>query len=213
MQEREETSIGLDLHVRAIVGFFVRFMVLFVLLAAPWPGLPKIYAPVYRYVGNALFARFGSGGAVRLRPSTGQDPERDTEFVLTNRSNGSEYTFVGTSLKGYQPMALVMALIAATPIPWSRRWRALLWGLACVTLYAILRMVVFLVFSFSADNALALYTLSPTSRTVLDYVYWVVVESLAGWLILPLPIWAIVCFGQRDWLTSVLDRKTSKHRE
>ncbi len=92
---------------RAIVGFFVRFMVLFVFFTAPWPGLQRVYAPVYRFVGNALFVRFGSTGSVELRPSAGQDPDRDIEFVLTNRRNGAEYVFAGTSLKAYQPTVFV----------------------------------------------------------------------------------------------------------
>ena len=117
MENQEETSIGLRLRPRAIVGFFIRFMVLFVLLTAPWPGVSKVYAPVYRYVGNLLFVRFGSSGAARLRPSTGQDPERDTEFVLTNRANGSEYVFAGTTLKGYQPTVFLMAGIARRGVP------------------------------------------------------------------------------------------------
>ena len=186
---------------RHVVGFFVRFMAIFVVLTAPWPGLPQAYAPAYRAAGNLLFASFGADGTVELRPSTRDDPDRDTEFALANWQTDAESVFVGSSLKGYKPTAFVLALILATPIPWRRRWRALLWGTVCITVYAALRTTVFLVAVFSEDNDLAVLTLGPISKTALDYIYWVVVDSFAGWLILPLPIWALVSFRRQDWQT------------
>lgn len=194
---------------RPVVWFFVRFMLLFMLVMAPWSGLQKAYALAYRAAGNLLFVRFGSSGAVHLSPSNVNDPDRDTEFLLTNRNNGSEYKFTGTSLKGYKPTAFVFCLILATPIPWSRRWRALLWALAFITVYVGLQTVVFLLMAFSADNRLilglsedsrlALFTLGPIGKVVLNYLYWVFVESFAGWLLVPVPIWALVCFRQFRW--------------
>lgn len=216
-QERLDGDFAMG--AKPILGFLIRFMVLFVVMTAPWPGLPRVYAPVYRAVGNALFVRFGSSGAVRLQSSGQQDPDRDTDFVLTNRDNGSEYVFAGTSLKGYQPTAFLFCLILATPIPWSRRWRALLWGLAIVSVYAALRATLFLFYAFSEGNhlvqamsensTLPIFTPGPFGKSVLEYLYWVFVESFAGWMIVPLPIWALVCFWRGDWWAkaSALARK------
>ncbi len=184
---------------KRIVGFFLRFMVIFVVLTAPWPGLADAYAPVYRAMGNVLFGRFGSSGIVELRPLTVSDPERNTELVLSNWRTEARFVFTSGSSKGYMPTAFVLALIVATPIPWRRRWRAVLWGLACVTVYAALRMGVFLTFAFAQDNGLAVFTLGPLAKSALDYVVWVVVDTFAGWLILPLPIWALLCFRRKDW--------------
>lgn len=217
VEEQEGLNRVFGTGMKPIGGFFLRFMVLFVLLTAPRLGLPQAYAPVYRAVGNTLFGRFGSGGAVRLQASGGQDPHRDTDFVLRNRSNGAEYVFGGTSLKGYQPTAFLCCLILATPMRWSRRWRALLWGLAIVSVYAALRTTLFLFFAFSEGNhlvqdmsesgSLALFSLGPFGGSVLDYLYRVFVESFAGWLFVPLPIWALVCFWRRDrWTTSNAER-------
>ena len=212
MAEQDRVDGNFAMGAKPIVGFFIRFMVLFVVLTAPWPGLPQVYAPLYRAVGNALFVRFGSG-SVQLQ-STGQtDPDRDTQFVLRNRNNGAEYVFRGTSLKGYQPTAFLFCLILATPIPWSRRWRGLLWGLAIVSVYAVLRTALFLLFAFSEGNhlvqnmsesgSLALFSLGPFGRFVLEYLYWVFVESFAGWLLVPLPIWVLVCFRRSErWTKS-----------
>ncbi len=140
---------------KPIAGFFVRFLIVYAALMAPWPVVRDSYAALYRAGCNALFARFGSDGAVRLRPLGKPIAKHDTEFALTNRRTGAEYTFAGSSLQGYNPTAFVVALILATPIPWSRRWRAVLWGLLWVNVYVALRVVVFLVMAYSGDNSLA----------------------------------------------------------
>ena len=185
---------------------------IFVVLTAPWPGLPAAYAPVYRAGVNLLFARFGSSGAVEVRRSTRQDPDHDTELVLSNWRTGAEYVFAGSSLKGYKPTAFVLALILATPIPWGRRWRAALWGMVCVTAYSALRMAVFLATAFSGDNSLALFAPGPVGKGALDYLSWVVVDSFTGWLILPLPIWALVCFRRKDRRAAVATPTPIKHQ-
>ncbi len=207
MANQERLDGDFALGAKPIVGFFIRFMVLFVVLTAPWPGLPQIYAPIYRAVGNVLFVRFGSG-SVHLESSGRRDPNRDTNFLLRNRNTGANYVFSGTSHKGYQPTAFLFCLILATPIPWSRRWRGLLWGLAIVSVYAALLTALFLLFAFSEGNYLvqdicksgdlALFSPGPFGKSVLDYLYWVFVESFAGWLVVPVPIWALVCFWRSD---------------
>ena len=199
---------------KRITGFFTLFLVAFVLLMVPWPGLQEGYGAGFRAVGNALFVRFGSAGAVRFRPISTADPDRDMELVLQNRQNGAEYIFTGsTRLQGYKPTAFVLALTLATPIPWRRRWRALLWGFLLVNLYVALRVVVFLLAAFSGDNSLALFTFGPVVKSALDYIHWVVVISFAGWLILPLPIWAFVSLRRQDWRTIVQGTQTALRGE
>ena len=221
VEEQEGLNRVFGTGTKPIVGFFLRFMVLFVVLTAPWPGFSQAYAPVYRAVGNTLFGRIGYGGDVHLRSSGGQDPHRDTDFVLKNMNNGAEYVFGGTSLKGYRPTAFLCCLILATPMRWSRRWRALLWGLAIVSVYVALRTALFLLFAFSEGNhlvqnmngggSLAIFSIGPFGRMVLDYLYRVFVESFAGWLFAPLPIWALVCFWRSDrWTKSTAERPPRK---
>lgn len=199
MTTQDYSDEGLPLHAWPVVVFFARFMAIFVVLTIPWPGLPRAYAPLYRAGASAIFAQFGSDGIVEVRAAANGDPDRDMEFILRNVRTQSKYVFAGTSLKGYQPTAYILALILATPIPWTRRWRAAFWGLVLVTVYVCLRLGVFLVFAFSRDNALALFSLGPVARHALDFIYWAVVESLAGWLLVPLPIWALLCFRRSNW--------------
>lgn len=178
---------------------------------APWPGLEEAYGRLFRAGGNLLFVRFGPGGAVHYRPLTTPDPkDRDMELVLTNLRNGAEYTFIGSSrLQGYRPTAFILALTLATPIPWSRRWRAVLWGLLGIHVYVDLKAAVFLLVAFSGDNSLALFRLGQTGKGFLEYLNWLVVVSYAGWLILPLIIWVLVTFHRKDW-EAVLQKTATK---
>jgi len=122
---------------RPALGFLARFLLVFVLLAAPWPGLHEGYAAVFCGAGNLLFGRFGSDGRVRFRPKPQADRKSDMELELRNRSNDAEYVIEGSArLQGYKPTAYVVALILASPVRWSRRFRAVLWGLLGVNVYA-----------------------------------------------------------------------------
>ena len=140
-----------------------------------------------------VFGWFGPNGNVQVNESLAEDPNHDTVFVLTNWEADAESEFAGSSLKGYEPTAFVLALILATPIPLLRRLWAAAFGLVLVSLYAAIRTGVFLVFAFSRDNDLAVFSLGPTARGAIEYVFWVVGESFGGWLLVPLPIWALVC--------------------
>ena len=189
--------------VRVLGGFFLRFLVVFVLVMAPWPVVGDVYAAFFRAGGNLLFSSFGSEGRVQFRRLSDREPPHaaeDTDMILVNRRTRAESVFsAGSRQQGYKPTAFVLALILATPIPWARRLRAALWGLLCVNVYVAFRVAVLLAGAFSGNNKLALFTPGPVAGFVLDYIGWVVVASYAGWLILPLGIWVLVTFRLRDW--------------
>ena len=184
---------------KTIAGFFSRFLLIFVLLMAPWPGLNEVYAAFFQAGGNALFAHFGAAGTVHFAPLA-ENPRHHTHLALRNQRTRVESVFtVDSRLLGYKPTVFVLALVLATPIPWSRRLRALLWGVVLVNAYVALRVGVYLLATFSEGNSLALFAPGPVARSALDHVHWVVVLSFSGSLILPLPVWVLVTFRRREW--------------
>jgi hypothetical protein len=200
MGEQPRKASGLMFSGKHAAWFFVQFLFVFVILMAPLPGLARAYGACFRAGCNVLFARFGSDGSVRCRPSVSGGPENDLACTLVNRRTGAEYTFAGGSrLQGYKPTAFILALTLATPIPWRRRIRAVLWASLLVNVYVAVRMAVFLLVAFSGDNSLALFTPGPFWKGVLTYLNWVVVVSYAGWLVLPLLIWLVVVCACRQW--------------
>ena len=187
------------MQARRIGGFFLRLLVIFVVLIVLWPGLKKAYGSFFQAGGNVLFTRFGSEGRVHFGPLTPVAPDGDTEVTLRNRRTQADSTYVVDSRTlGYKPTVFMLALILATPIPWPRRLWAVLWGFLLINVYVALRVGVFLLTVFSGNDNLALFSPGPTARSVLDYLYWILVGSFAG-LLLPLPIWVVVSFRRRDW--------------
>lgn len=185
------------------LGFLLRFLVVFVLLMAPWPGWKQTYAAGFCTVANLLFARFGDNGLAHFRPSQ-PDAAHDLEITLRNRINDTEYVFEGSAqLQGYKPMAFALALTLASPVPWRRGIKAVLWVLLFVHLYVAFRVLIFLLAAFSGDNTLALFRPGPVTGGMLDYLHWLVVISFAGWLILPQPLWLLATFRRADWVALV----------
>ena len=197
-----ETKIGL------LMG--LGFIVVFAVFIAAWPWLGGTYAAVFRAGGNVVFCAFGNDGRVRFLPFSSLNERQDIEVVVSNRRTGAGRRIAGSSrFQGFMPTAFVLALILASPIPWSRRWRAAAWGFVLVNVYVALRILVFLLAVFSGDDTLALFSPGPFWQAVLEFLSWVLAVSFAGWLIVPLPIWALLSFRRSDWPT-ILQTPVSK---
>ncbi len=184
---------------KLIGGFFGRFLAVFVLLMIPWPGVGEAYGAFFRAGGNLLFSSFGTGGLVRFLPLEESDGVHDHVVHAENLQTGMAVGVRGRSrITGYQPTAYVIALIVATPLPWSRRLKALAWGLLLVNAYVAVRMLLLLLVTFSSD-ALGLFSPGAVMRTVLGFSEWVVVRSFGGSFVVPLGIWALAMFRRGDW--------------
>lgn len=193
-------AVNLMLRSTTIAICFARFLVYFVVLMMPWPGLGDAYRAFFCFAGNCIFNSFGTHGSVNFKALHGDDDGRDVEVLLKNRLTLATARFEGRSrLTGYQPTAYVIALILAVPLPWSRRLRALVWGVLLVTMYVQLRLMVLLMVAFSGDTALALFAPGPILRALLGFADWVVVRSFAGSFVFPLCIWFAVTFRRQDW--------------
>ena len=195
------------LSVKQTYGFFVRLVLLYGLLAVPWPGLRAIYAAGYRAVGNALFGSFGRDGAVRFRPLTQGREQADTAIDLANRRRTQSTATMGHSARliGYLPTAEVVALILATPIAWRRRWKALLWGLLLVHGLIALRVTILLLYGFSSDQPCALYSPGPFWSDVLTKAYSLGAVWVSFTFVAPIFIWLLVTFRRIDlqrWLVT-----------
>jgi len=187
----------------------------------PWPGLKEKYGDFFRTAVRTLYdGSFGRDGIVRIRsrgtltpedvppgyPLPAADPGMDIHLVLKSR-RAPNYVDVlhADSRSGYRPTAFVASLILATPIPWGRRWRALLWGFLWSNVYVMGIFGFWIVYAFSMDNPVALIEAS-WARRMIRGVYEVVMVGLAGSYIFPLPIWFLVSFRAGD-LTRILPRR------
>ena len=191
---------------RPVAGFFIRCMLIYGLLIIPWTGAMDAYRWIFRHVGNALFYRVGSAGTVHFEKLSAADHARDTTLRLTNKRVGSS---AGMDIKsvytGYRPTIFMVALVLATPISWSRRGWALMWGLLWVSAFVAFRVWLRIVDAFSNDDVIAIYALGPAWKGAVQALMKILVLSPAPGYIIPAVIWMLVTIRRDDW-TEFLSR-------
>ena len=130
-----------------ILGFLIRFVVVFGLLIFPSPAWNELYGKGFRAVGNAVFARDDEKCVLYFeghRQTQGFSAV-DTRINIGNRhlvdNNGkgpAAFLVLNTRSVGWLPTALTVALIVATPVPWWRRCWAL-WGVLLINALSYFR--------------------------------------------------------------------------
>lgn len=186
--------------VKRISEFLFWCLVIYGLLLLPWHGLMDAYRAGFRAVGDVLFQSVGDGGSVYFEKLSDADRVRDTTLRLTNRTNGTRGSMdIRAAYIAYRPTAFLVALVLATPTPWSRRGWALLWGLLGVGVFVALRIWLQIFNALSNGDALSVYALGPFGKGVLMAMLKVVVYTPAMSYLAPACIWILVALRRGDW--------------
>lgn len=184
-----------------IGGFTWRLLLYYVLLGvAPWPGLRDAYLDLFRAGANAVFGSFGQSGRTEFAPAPESLPRWDT-YVRFSIAGTPMWVRVAYHawIAGWIPVATLVALVLATRIPWSRRWKALVWGLVWTHVFVLFRVFVFVLFGFSGPPLLPLLSVGPFGHKVLEVALEVVSVSVATSCVVPVLIWFLVTFRSEDW--------------
>lgn len=188
-------------------GFFaVRFLVLYAVLVAPWPGVQNAYALLFRGGGNLVF---GSTGSARFVAGDSNAGAPDT-YIEVRQRRGHNWVRLGVNSRevGYVPTILCAALILATPITWARRPRALLLGMFGVSVFIGLRLAVMVLHASYLDlQGQPVWHDHFWARTLFAGVIHVGVGSTASCLA-PILIWILVTF-RRDDIAMILAKPRS----
>ena len=191
-----------------IVGFLLKFVLIFGLLIAPWPGWNDFYAGYFRGFGQLAFGASEGKRVVDFSPSK---PEQlasglDTQLTLGNRDlldsrgKGSlKRVNLDTRSIGWVPTALTAALVLATPIPWRRRAMAFCGGILLVHLF-----ILFSLQTWIWDNAtdVSLMALTPPVQRVVSELDYTFITQLGASFSVPVVIWVVVTFRRRDLMAS-----------
>ena len=117
-----------------LVNFAVRFGLIFCLLVIPWPGLREGYAHIFQLESRALIkvALPATGSSVGGATESGQR-WADTRIVLNpsgettvERRLSSRTVLLDSRSLGWMPLAMMLAMIGATPLIQRHLWHALL---------------------------------------------------------------------------------------
>ena len=158
-------------------------------------GATGFYAPMYRAIGNTCFGSFGSGRIALFAPIV--DPAGIADTGLSVGSNSKGVPGYGSTMKisslreGYAPIAMIAALIFATPVSWSSRLRMLWIGLIAIHGFIALRMFVSVVYGFSVvglDGRLLLEA-GPVVKSAIWRANQIVAGELNGSYLVPFLVW------------------------
>ena len=188
----------------SLLAFLLRFILVFGLLIAPWPGWNEIYAHYFRALGQLAFSRDEGKRIVAFSPGSAATdaPPLDTRITLGNRdlldSSGrglTKETGLDTRSIGWVPTALTVALIAATPIPLRRRVSAILGGLVLLHAFVLVSIQAW-IWNNSPD--VSLLTLSSFWKDVADDLDYTLLDQLGASFSVPVLIWILVTFRRQD---------------
>jgi ABC-type sugar transport system permease subunit len=185
---------------KSVGWFFLLAVGIYVLLVLPWPGVREAYRSLYLWTGRALFQTYGYAGLINFEPLSG-DPDKDAKLTLGKRGvNVGQGMAIHTGRLGYAPTAALVALVLATPIRWSRKWKALIWGLILVNLFVILRLWLALLFSYCRPSPYQLYDPSPFWAKLVSGCHDFFFHAPTCSFLLPAFIWVLVSLRTEDFV-------------
>ena len=184
---------------RAALRFCLLALGVFVVADLAWPIVGGAYAWTYRATGEALFGTFGSRGFVRLQAKSVPEGFLDTETVLGKRGVRSTVVVSQSSLVlGYLPTAELVALVLASPIPWSRKWRSMALGLLAIQAFIAVRLLLTVVHQYSLAGPVRLFDPGPFWSSVLAIARQTICVSPTFSFVLPVFVWIVVALRRED---------------
>ena len=182
---------------RLVVASLLQFVVLYGLLIVPWPGWRAAYGRFFRGVAGAVFAREQGPAFVRFRAAEKPPrPEIDLEILLAQRAEidvaghaPARILGLDTRGVGWVPTALLLALVAATPLPWSGRWLALLAGVVLVHGYLLAVVAGYL---WNQSGGLVPVSFLPYWPSLGDFLEETFVGQMGPSFVVPVLIWLLV---------------------
>lgn len=187
------------MQTRRIVSFFLRFLLVYAVLMALWPVVRGIYSRSFRSGGEVVSVLFRSRGEIRVRALADQRNKHDTRIIVRHRGSQTWTKMdVGSMRLGYRPMALLVGLIAGSPIPWRRRVRALLFGFMLIHAFVALRLAIIIRWGFSMNEHGWNVVSSRFWNEALHTGIWSVSVGLGMSYIAPVVIWILVSLRRED---------------
>ena len=187
---------------KQVARFMVLVLIIYAVLAMPWPGVQQAYSVAYRVTANAVLGISTSDFLVYVRPLRGDEAEGDEDVKLgvwDRQNQRGQRVRLSTRLTGYLPTAEILALVLATSLPWSRKWKALLWGLVGVHMFIALRLASGVLYVLSRAKPTPFFEFTPLGNKAVYSIYEIAVQSPTTSFIVPAFIWILVSFRKSDF--------------
>jgi hypothetical protein len=185
--------------------FLLRFALVYVLLLLPWPGFHAAFNAYFRAFGGMIFAGQTEHSEITFETAKDSHCPNQTRVVIVNNAlmnyDGSgpvrNLDFDAHAI-GWRPIALLAALIYATPISWGRRTRAFAFGAIGIHAFLIFFLAVG-IWSEANELPLAFFVpVTPFWKAVATGVRTVVVAQIG--LFIPVLVWILVTFRRAEMI-------------
>ena len=140
--------------------------------------------------------------------------KKDINIILSNKAqiDPESNTIAGYQVphssryQGYYCTVLLIALVAATPVPLKRKSLALLWAMILIHAFIALKMLILILNPFSTEP-LCLFELGPFFEQILAVATTLFVTYITPSYTVSVCIWILVSFRREDWLKILNVRK------
>lgn len=193
------------------------FMGVYLFLILPDFGMAAKYADFYRKQAYTLFHEFGDNGFVVLEPHEDNGSD-DTRLYLANKTladqkgNVSSAPFnISTRILGYLPSALLLALFAATPIKWWKRFALMGAGFLILQVFLMGFLYFILLDMYIKTSWLKMYQdLGNSSKKFVSYISETLIHGMGLNNFLVVMIWlGLVVYFERNIIASFLNPSKS----
>lgn len=180
--------------------FVVCFAFWYAVLLFSWPITGQAYCATFRAIGSLIYGRNDRSKETTFEAYSQGWHSHYTRVVIVNpakmKPDGSgpvRNLDLDTRAFGWMPLALLLAFVLATPLPWKRRWRALVWGVLCQQAFTMMALGYCI---WNESTEVGLVSISEAWKEAAAAVK----SLLAGQLILAVPvlIWLLVMFRGGD---------------
>jgi hypothetical protein len=187
------------------IRFLSVFALVYGLLMALWAVWGASYCRLYRTGATPLLESFHGRAIVRFQPA--DNPRDEVRIAFYDRDSADSLGRLVPRQRivhdvrcgDYIYTAFLVALVVATPISWSRRGRALLWGLLLIHLFMILRLAILIGYLLNTEPVALLALNWFWSRLLLMGTQVLTVNILPAFVVCIL-IWTLVALRREDWL-------------
>lgn len=194
-------------------GFLLRFIILYLLLMIPWPGVESAFRSKFVGAGNALYGVFGEYYGVRsLKEGEGSGdadvailvPRRDIDRILNLNFSSREV--------GYLATVVTISLILATPATWCRRLQSLLCGLGLVCLFIAIRPLPLVLYTRYVDVQImsGAVQLTAVDKAIAAAAKFVGIGQHISYIV-PIIIWIVVAV-RRDVVIRLLPELAGRNK-
>lgn len=188
-----------------LLKHFTRFGICYAILIIPWPGFSRAYAAGFRAAGRLLAPRESSPWVVSFEAAGNPASPLDTRILVANRRQAAPdgrcravALDLDTRSIGWIPTALLLALLVATPAPFSVHLRETAAGFLIMQGYVAAAVWAHIVFHADAASGLALARLSPLESVVFAALDETLIRQLGTGFVLAAAIWMVFALRRRD---------------